>query len=186
MTAAPPCRSSRPVSVAVTCTYTQATGSARTSGAASAQRVPLGRLCGPEEVASVIAFRASPDAAYVTDQTIAINGGLTIRGKGSSRSSGSDQRIGRRLLAQTTQRKRCQNLQLDQSAIDDRRNLQGGSGKPSELTARRRLRPAELDVVRATLDRGRLTHARVGRRRQSGRLTDSGNVESLTSSLAIG
>ncbi|HZZ47076.1 MAG TPA: SDR family NAD(P)-dependent oxidoreductase [Pseudonocardia sp.] len=51
-------------------------------GAVYAQRVPLGRLCLPEEVASVIAFLASPDAAYITGQTIVIDGGLTIRGEG--------------------------------------------------------------------------------------------------------
>ena len=40
--------------------------------------VPLGRLCRPEEVASVISFLAGPDASYVTGQTIVIDGGLTI------------------------------------------------------------------------------------------------------------
>ncbi len=41
----------------------------------AAARTPLGRVGLPEEVASVIAFLASDDAAYVTGQTIEINGG---------------------------------------------------------------------------------------------------------------
>ncbi|MFC4948717.1 SDR family NAD(P)-dependent oxidoreductase [Pseudonocardia sp. GCM10023141] len=41
-------------------------------------RVPLSRLCRPEEVASVIGFLAGPDASYVTGQTIVVDGGLTI------------------------------------------------------------------------------------------------------------
>jgi len=41
----------------------------------AAERTPLRRVGQPEEVASVIAFLASEDAAYVTGQTIEINGG---------------------------------------------------------------------------------------------------------------
>jgi 3-oxoacyl-[acyl-carrier protein] reductase len=41
----------------------------------AAARTPLRRVGQPEEVASVIAFLASDDAAYVTGQTIEINGG---------------------------------------------------------------------------------------------------------------
>ncbi|MBW0103463.1 SDR family NAD(P)-dependent oxidoreductase [Pseudonocardia sp. KRD291] len=51
-------------------------------GRTYAGRVPLGRLCHPEEVASVIAFLTSRDASYVTGQTIVIDGGLTVRGEG--------------------------------------------------------------------------------------------------------
>lgn len=51
-------------------------------GRVYADRVPLGRLCLPEEVASVIAFLSSADAAYITGQTIVIDGGLTVRGEG--------------------------------------------------------------------------------------------------------
>lgn len=41
-------------------------------------RVPLGRLGLPSEVAEVIAFLASPEAAYITGQTLHINGGLYL------------------------------------------------------------------------------------------------------------
>lgn len=51
-------------------------------GRTYAGRVPLGRLCRSEEVASVIAFLASRDASYITGQTIVIDGGLTVRGEG--------------------------------------------------------------------------------------------------------
>ena len=38
--------------------------------------IPLGRFGGAEEVASVIAFLASPGAAYLTGETIHVNGGM--------------------------------------------------------------------------------------------------------------
>lgn len=38
--------------------------------------VPLGRLGEPEEVASLVAFLASDHAAYITGETIQINGGM--------------------------------------------------------------------------------------------------------------
>ena len=40
-------------------------------------RTPLGRLGGPEEVASLCHFLASDEAAYITGQNVAIDGGLT-------------------------------------------------------------------------------------------------------------
>jgi NAD(P)-dependent dehydrogenase (short-subunit alcohol dehydrogenase family) len=45
-------------------------------------QVPLGRLCSPDEVGSVIAFLVSDDAAYVTGQVLPIDGGLTVRAQG--------------------------------------------------------------------------------------------------------
>ena len=38
--------------------------------------VPLGRVGKPDEVAALIAFLVSPDANYITNQTIHVNGGL--------------------------------------------------------------------------------------------------------------
>ncbi|MFP4079167.1 MAG: 3-oxoacyl-ACP reductase FabG [Ectothiorhodospira sp.] len=39
-------------------------------------QIPLGRLGAPQEVAEVVAFLASPAAAYVTGETIHVNGGM--------------------------------------------------------------------------------------------------------------
>jgi citronellol/citronellal dehydrogenase len=47
-----------------------------------ARSVPLGRLGRPEEVASVIAFLASPGGAYVTGTTITVDGGADAWGIG--------------------------------------------------------------------------------------------------------
>ncbi|TCQ10481.1 meso-butanediol dehydrogenase/(S,S)-butanediol dehydrogenase/diacetyl reductase [Rhizobium sp. PP-F2F-G36] len=41
------------------------------------ERIPLGRVCEPEEVAAVIAFLASPDASFITGANIAVDGGLS-------------------------------------------------------------------------------------------------------------
>ena len=38
--------------------------------------IPLGRLGGADDVAAVIAFLASPEAGYITGETIHVNGGL--------------------------------------------------------------------------------------------------------------
>jgi 3-oxoacyl-[acyl-carrier protein] reductase len=39
-------------------------------------QVPLGRLGSPEDVAQAVAFLASPGAAYVTGETLHVNGGM--------------------------------------------------------------------------------------------------------------
>ena len=46
--------------------------------AAIIRSIPLGRVGRPEEVARAILFFASPDADYVTGQTLSVNGGLTM------------------------------------------------------------------------------------------------------------
>jgi NAD(P)-dependent dehydrogenase (short-subunit alcohol dehydrogenase family) len=47
---------------------------------AYAQRIALGRLGRPEEVADVAVFLASHGARYITGQEIVVDGGLTING----------------------------------------------------------------------------------------------------------
>ena len=42
-------------------------------------RVPMGRFGEAEEVAEVVAFLAGEDAGYVTGQTIAVDGGMTMQ-----------------------------------------------------------------------------------------------------------
>src|SRR5512137_76647 len=39
-------------------------------------QVPLGRLGSPEDVAAAVAFLAGPEAAYITGETLHINGGM--------------------------------------------------------------------------------------------------------------
>ena len=41
-----------------------------------AEKIPLGRVGEPEEVATLIAFLISPEAGYITGQAIHVNGGL--------------------------------------------------------------------------------------------------------------
>jgi Tropinone reductase 1 len=41
---------------------------------------PMGRIAQPSEVASVMAFLAGPSAAFVTGQTLAVDGGYSVKG----------------------------------------------------------------------------------------------------------
>ena len=46
--------------------------------AAIIRSIPLGRTATPEEVAAAVLFFASPDADYITGQTLSVNGGLSM------------------------------------------------------------------------------------------------------------
>jgi NAD(P)-dependent dehydrogenase (short-subunit alcohol dehydrogenase family) len=43
-------------------------------------RTPLGRLAQPEDVASVIRFLLSDEAAYITGTSVVVDGGMTAVG----------------------------------------------------------------------------------------------------------
>lgn len=43
-----------------------------------AERIPLGRVGQPEDVASVLEFLLSPAAGYITGQTLVVDGGLSV------------------------------------------------------------------------------------------------------------
>jgi 3-oxoacyl-[acyl-carrier protein] reductase len=43
-----------------------------------AQRIPVGRMGTPEEIAAAVLYLASPEAAYVTGETMHVNGGMAM------------------------------------------------------------------------------------------------------------
>ncbi|MFG2959391.1 glucose 1-dehydrogenase [Streptomyces sp. NPDC048291] len=45
---------------------------------ATVRAIPLRRVARPDEIAGVVAFLASDDAAYMTGQTLSVSGGLTM------------------------------------------------------------------------------------------------------------
>lgn len=47
-------------------------------------RVPMGRLAKPEEIARVVRFLASDEAAFVTGQVLAVDGGWAVQGIGAT------------------------------------------------------------------------------------------------------
>jgi 3-oxoacyl-[acyl-carrier protein] reductase len=42
------------------------------------QQIPAGRLGSPQDVAAAVLYLASPDASYVTGQTLSVNGGMLM------------------------------------------------------------------------------------------------------------
>lgn len=42
------------------------------------ERIPLGRFGAPEDIASAVAFLAGPEGAYITGQTLVVDGGMVM------------------------------------------------------------------------------------------------------------
>jgi 3-oxoacyl-[acyl-carrier protein] reductase len=70
-----------PVGITVNCVSPGMTDTSFISGVSAkqqlmaARQIPLRRLGEPTDVAAAVAFLASPDAAYITGQTLRVNGG---------------------------------------------------------------------------------------------------------------
>ena len=52
---------------------------AEPEGRAKLAGIPLGRVATPEEIAAAVVFLASEEAAYLTGQTLSVNGGMLFR-----------------------------------------------------------------------------------------------------------